>query len=57
VAYVLEGGYDINALTESIAQVIEVTNHADTGENDAQPQAIPAAQRDLLRAVDERFRR
>jgi acetoin utilization deacetylase AcuC-like enzyme len=57
VAYVLEGGYDIDALTESIAQVIEVTNRADTDENNAQPQAIPAAQRELLRAIDERFRR
>jgi acetoin utilization deacetylase AcuC-like enzyme len=57
VAYVLEGGYDINALTESIAQVIDVTNRADTGANDAQARAIPAAQRDLLRALDERFPR
>jgi len=57
VAYVLEGGYDIDALTESIAQVIEVTNRDDTARNDAQSAAIPVAQRDLLRALDERFRR
>ncbi len=57
VAYVLEGGYDIDALTESIAQLIDVTNRADTRENDASAQAIPAAQRELLRALDERFQR
>ena len=57
VAYVLEGGYDIDALTESIAQVIDVTDRGDTSGNGAQIQAIPAAQRELLRAIDERFRR
>ena len=57
VAYVLEGGYDIDALTESIAQVIEVTDRADTDGSAAQREAIPSTQRDLLRAVDERFRR
>jgi acetoin utilization deacetylase AcuC-like enzyme len=55
VAYVLEGGYDIDALTESIAQVIEVSDRGQIDRSAAQPQAIPARQREMLRVLDERF--
>ena len=57
VAYVLEGGYDIDALTESIAQVIEVTDRAETVPSSAQFDAVPQAQRELLTALDARFAR
>jgi acetoin utilization deacetylase AcuC-like enzyme len=52
---VLEGGYDIDALTESIAQVIEVSDRGQIDRSAAQPQAIPARQREMLRVLDERF--
>ena len=52
VAYVLEGGYDINALTESIAQVIGVSDHGETEGSGASAQAIPRTQRELLGLVD-----
>jgi len=55
VAYVLEGGYDIDALAESIAQVIDVTDRASTDSSAAQLAAIPAPQREMLRVLDERF--
>jgi acetoin utilization deacetylase AcuC-like enzyme len=46
VAYVLEGGYDIGALTESVALILgEGSNDADDG---AEADAIPPIQRDLL---------
>jgi acetoin utilization deacetylase AcuC-like enzyme len=51
VAYVLEGGYDIDQLTESIAQVIACTDRGETAQAGAQPDSIPAAQRELLKAV------
>jgi len=57
VAYVLEGGYDIDALTESIAQVVTVTDRGETQRSGASAESIPRAQRELLRAVDERFAR
>jgi acetoin utilization deacetylase AcuC-like enzyme len=55
VAYVLEGGYDIDALTESVAQVIEVTDRSETAASEASPASIPHAQAELLRALDARF--
>ncbi|HTZ53699.1 MAG TPA: histone deacetylase [Candidatus Acidoferrum sp.] len=57
VAYILEGGYGIDALTESIAQVIGVTDRGDTAASGAQLQAVPQAQRTLLTALDARFAR
>ncbi len=51
VAYVLEGGYDIDALTESIAQVL--TSERDVGPNSADGGAIPARVRErLVRLAD-----
>jgi acetoin utilization deacetylase AcuC-like enzyme len=55
VAYILEGGYDIDALTDSIAQVIDVTDRGDTTPSGAQLAAVPQAQRELLTALDARF--
>ena len=57
VAYVLEGGYDIDALTDSVAQVIEVTNRGETAPSGAKLAAVPQAQRDVLTALDARFGR
>ncbi|HUA07911.1 MAG TPA: histone deacetylase [Candidatus Acidoferrales bacterium] len=57
VAYVLEGGYDIDALTESVAQVIGVTDRGETQSSGASAQAIPPRQREMLRAIDEHFAR
>jgi acetoin utilization deacetylase AcuC-like enzyme len=56
-AYVLEGGYDIDALTESVAQVIEATDRGETAPSGASPASIPRAQAELLRALDARFPR
>ena len=55
VAYVLEGGYDIDALTASVQQVVEVTNRGETAPSGASPTSIPRAQAELLKALDERF--
>ena len=57
VAYILEGGYDIDALTESIAQVIQTTDRGETAASGAQVDAVPRAQRDVLTALDARLRR
>jgi acetoin utilization deacetylase AcuC-like enzyme len=57
VAYVLEGGYDIDALTASVEQVIGVTDRGETARSGAQLQAVPHAQRELLTALDARFLR
>ena len=43
VAYVLEGGYDIDALTESVAQIVTSSNEGGDA-SEADPAAIPAAQ-------------
>ena len=55
VAYVLEGGYDIDALTESVVQVIGVTDRKEIGLSGASQEAIPARQREMLKAIDEHF--
>jgi acetoin utilization deacetylase AcuC-like enzyme len=57
VAYVLEGGYDIEQLTESIAQVIECTDRGETAASSAQLESVPAAQREMLEIVAARLRR
>jgi acetoin utilization deacetylase AcuC-like enzyme len=57
VAYVLEGGYDIDALTESVAQVIEVTDRGQTDRSGASAASIPPAQAELLKELDARFPR
>jgi acetoin utilization deacetylase AcuC-like enzyme len=57
VAYVLEGGYDIDALTASVEQVIGVTDRGETAASGAQLQAVPHAQRELITALDARFLR
>ncbi len=43
VAYVLEGGYDIDALTESIAQIVEATDEGRTENSGASRGAMPRA--------------
>lgn len=55
VAYVLEGGYDIDALTESVAQVIEVTNRGEVERSGASPASIPHAQAQLLASIRHIF--
>ncbi len=50
IAYVLEGGYDIAALTESIAQILSSEN--DTEENSADTHAIPEAVQECLVRAD-----
>jgi acetoin utilization deacetylase AcuC-like enzyme len=57
VAYVLEGGYDVDALTQSVALVVEVSDARDVGDNGADENSIPAAQRALLTALDARSAR
>lgn len=49
VAYVLEGGYDVDALTSSIALVLQAG--ATTGASGASPNAVPANVRARLEAV------
>jgi acetoin utilization deacetylase AcuC-like enzyme len=57
VAYVLEGGYAIDALTESIAQVIACNDAAEITAPQAQTDALPEPVRDTLKAIGERFLR
>lgn len=51
VAYVLEGGYDIDALTESVAQIL--TSENDTDENQADSRAIPANVSERLSRLED----
>jgi acetoin utilization deacetylase AcuC-like enzyme len=52
VAYVLEGGYDLDALTASIATIAAVTDARDVAASGAERRAIPAALRaTVARAV------
>jgi acetoin utilization deacetylase AcuC-like enzyme len=48
LVYVLEGGYDVNALTSSIEQVIEASDMLATNRSGAAWESIPAPQRTLL---------
>lgn len=57
VAYVLEGGYDIDALTESVAQVVTSSDRGEAAPAQAQLGALPPAVRTRLTSVDERFQR
>ncbi len=53
VAYVLEGGYDVDALARSVAAVIEAHDAPQTPETSgAQDSAIPASQRELLETIE-----
>ena len=51
VAYVLEGGYDIDALTESIAQIL--TSERDIAQNAAEDAAIPSRVRERLALLND----
>jgi acetoin utilization deacetylase AcuC-like enzyme len=51
VAYILEGGYDIDALTASVTQIL--TSEGDAGENDADEAAIPRGVRDSVLLSEE----
>jgi acetoin utilization deacetylase AcuC-like enzyme len=55
VAYVLEGGYAIDALVESIAQVIVCSDRREVSRADAQVDAVPPGPRARLKAIDEKF--
>ncbi len=52
VAYVLEGGYDLDALTQSVGQIIDAHNEDRTVQSGAAERAIPAAQRSLLEKIE-----
>jgi acetoin utilization deacetylase AcuC-like enzyme len=51
VAYVLEGGYDLDALSRSVADIIDVHDAGQTQDGGAQGAAIPVTQRDLLEKI------
>ncbi len=59
VAYVLEGGYDIDALTESIAQVIDMhrSRRRRVARRAASRRFRRPCEREMLKAIDERFAR
>jgi acetoin utilization deacetylase AcuC-like enzyme len=57
VAYVLEGGYAIDALADSIARISSCTDAGDFAEEPAEIAALPARERELVTAIGERFRR
>jgi acetoin utilization deacetylase AcuC-like enzyme len=53
VAYVLEGGYDLDALARSVAAVIEAHDAPETREaSGAEYSAIPSPQRELLETIE-----
>jgi len=53
VAYVLEGGYDWDALARSVAAIIDAHGAPVKGEaSGAEDSAIPAAQRELLETIE-----
>jgi acetoin utilization deacetylase AcuC-like enzyme len=49
IVYVLEGGYDINALTSSIEQIIRADIR--TAKSNAEPASVPTPQQDTLRRI------
>lgn len=55
VAYVLEGGYAIDALTESIARIITCSDAGDVERPDAALDALPRAVRDALASIQTRL--
>ncbi len=52
VAYVLEGGYDVDALSQSVADIIDVHNAGQTQDGGAEGAAIPVTQRELLNRIE-----
>ncbi len=53
VAYVLEGGYDLDALAHSVARIIEAHDAPQpTDLSGAEDSAIPAPQRELLETIE-----
>ena len=52
VAYVLEGGYNMDALGQSVAQIIDVHNDDRTAQSGAAERAIPVAQRSVLEKIE-----
>lgn len=52
LCYVLEGGYAIDALTESIAQIAHASDTPDERESGAELAAIPAAQVALIERIE-----
>ena len=57
VAYVLEGGYAINALTESIARIAVVSDDGTRETSGADPRSISAPLQQTLQRVDEAIQR
>jgi acetoin utilization deacetylase AcuC-like enzyme len=51
VAYVLEGGYDLDALTRSIASIADVSDAAQSPAPLADPKAIPSDLRESMREL------
>jgi len=51
--YLLEGGYDLNALCESVALVCDVSDSRETAASDASTAAIPSQQRAITAHVVE----
>ncbi|GAC1357076.1 MAG: histone deacetylase family protein [Vulcanimicrobiaceae bacterium] len=49
--YLLEGGYDVDALCDSVGHVIDTVDSKETGASNAQAQAIPAPQQHVLNRV------
>lgn len=52
VAYILEGGYDTDALAHSIAHVIDVHDAHDWESSGADSAAIPERQREIITGID-----
>ncbi|MDE2481223.1 MAG: histone deacetylase [bacterium] len=55
VAYVLEGGYDIDALTASVEQIVRASDARASAERAADEAAIPRVVRERLARVDDLF--
>jgi acetoin utilization deacetylase AcuC-like enzyme len=55
VAYVLEGGYDVDALTASIVEVIESSDSGEVALSEAEAASLPAAAAKRLNVIEQRF--
>jgi acetoin utilization deacetylase AcuC-like enzyme len=53
VVYVLEGGYDLDALTTSIASIAAISDRIESSPNRADPHAIPIAVNATLKAFSK----
>jgi len=51
VAYILEGGYDITALTQSVERIIAVHDGGNFASSGAEGGAVKPPQRDLLNRI------